>query len=277
MRCIVNSVGDIAGMNIRSKLLEGADWREGEPLCGSPTYWLGDMVMVTIDDEHILHESLDSEIKSGLDIDIELMIYTTRHKSVSNTRSLTVHHVGNYWEARFGGKERALPVSAPNWTTEALRLLNANAKGLGYSISFEATHHGPWLETPHFFIEIGSTEQEWREDEPAMAIARTVLSLQETDYPIAVGVGGGHYAPRHTDVALTRRVSFGHIVPTYALKDKAGGEIRAALGLAVDATPGAELLYPHRKGLNGEQKGACRDFAEEKGLRIVSSEELEPI
>ena len=36
-----------------------------------------------------------------------------------------------------------------------------------------------------------------------------------------MGIGGGHYAPRFTEVSLTKRISFGHMLPVHAfdLKD----------------------------------------------------------
>jgi len=110
----------------------------------------------------------------------------------------------------------------PRMMTLALLFLRHYARDLDFQISFETTHHGPYLETPTFFIEIGSDENAWPEVEPAKAIARVILDLDKSDITdedeVGIGVGGGHYAPRHTDFIERMKASIGHMVPNYALR-----------------------------------------------------------
>jgi D-aminoacyl-tRNA deacylase len=162
----------------------------------------------------------------------------------------------------------------------ALRRLRHHGAGLPYEISYEATHHGPWLSTPTFYIEIGSDESRWPDPEAAEAIARTVLDLGRRGEapadspggpddgpaaPIAVGVGGGHYAPRHTDVSLDGLADFGHIVPNHALDQDP--EVR--IQMALDATPGAKAVYFHRKSMKKPLVREMEGFCERRGVKVL--------
>jgi len=154
--------------------------------------------------------------------------------------------------------------------TAALRGLRKEAKGLPYNVTFEATHHGPYLTTPTFYIEQGSTETEWADLAASRAIARVLLALEPVDAPIAIGLGGGHYVPRHTDLALERRVAFGHLLAAYALE----GESGRAIDQAVERTEGATLAYVHRKSLAKPDVRTFEDRLERRGLRIVREADL---
>jgi len=156
--------------------------------------------------------------------------------------------------------------------TAALRRLRLEAKGLPYQVTFEATHHGPYLETPTFYIEQGSTEREWADLDASRAIARTLLGLEPLDVPIAVGIVGGHYAPRHTDVVMARRVAFGHLIPSLAL-DGLPDEV---LEQAIRCTPGASLAYLHRKSLGKPEARDLETRLAARGLRVVHEADLPP-
>ena len=102
--------------------------------------------------------------------------------------------------------------------TSLLRGLKANAADIPFQVSFETTHHGPFLKKPTLFIEIGSDKTNWENQRAAQVIAKTLLGVEVNEYPIAIGIGGGHYAPRFTEVALSKKISFGHLFPNYAME-----------------------------------------------------------
>src|SRR2546426_399596 len=164
-----------------------------------------------------------------------------------------------------GGQPETLVPSAPRWMTAALRGLRKEARGLSYDVTFEATHHGPYLTTPTFYIEQGSTETEWADHAASRAIARVLLGLEPVDAPIAIGLGGGHYVPRPTDLALQRRIAFGHLLAAYALE---GGSANA-IDQAIERTEGATLAYLHRKSLSKPDVRALEEHLETRGLRII--------
>jgi D-aminoacyl-tRNA deacylase len=141
---------------------------------------------------------------------------------------------------------------------------------LSYEVTFEATHHGPYLAAPTFFIEQGSAEREWSDLAASRAIARVLLDLEPLDAPVAIGLGGGHYVPRHTDLACRRRIAFGHLLATYALEKAKPG----VLEQAVERTEGATMAYLHRKAL---PKPTVRDVEERLAslsVRIVREGDL---
>jgi D-aminoacyl-tRNA deacylase len=132
--------------------------------------------------------------------------------------------------------------------TQTLRAL-ARARDLeGYAaeVTFEATHHGPRLESPAFFVELGSDATAWEDPTGGRTVARAVHEALRTavpDYPVAVGLGGGHYAPRFTEAALTRRVHYGHLWPRYHMNDRV--DVADLLAKAVAATPGCTGVHIH--------------------------------
>jgi D-aminoacyl-tRNA deacylase len=208
MKVIIISRTDIASCNIFDRLNELEKWKTKGEFLQRPVYFHDDLCIATIPDEHIFHDNADLELKTVLGNDPECIIYASRHRSESGKRSLTVHPIGNFGSADFGGRPKTLVPSSPHLMTQALRLLRKKAKDLDFSVSYEATHHGPYLQTPTFFIEIGSDENAWRDENAALAIAETLLEVRTKDYPVGIGVGGGHYVPRITDVALEREISF---------------------------------------------------------------------
>lgn len=263
---------DEASVNQRSELLELAPWSAGPPFSGRPSYRHGDWRLVSIPELHLYRDHLDRDLAAAFGEPFDLIVYLSKHQSGSGRPSLTVHPVGNPRAADLGGRPGSLVPAAPRRMTGALRTLRREAAGLDYDATFEATHHGPYLETPSFFIEQGSTEREWGDREASRAIARTLLAFEPVDAPVALGVGGGHYVPRHSDLAKTRRIAFGHLLATYVLE----GPLDALLDQAVDRTPGATLAYVHRKAVGKAEARELEDALGARGLRVVREADLEP-
>jgi D-aminoacyl-tRNA deacylase len=275
MNLIVTSAEDIASMNIRKHILSLGNWEDaGKVFDGSPVLAYGNFNMVLIQDIHLHFEELDVRLKEETGIGPECIIFASRHRSESGLRTLTVHPLGNYGDAQFGGSSGKLVPTAPGLMTSALLALKKNASTLDFEVSFECTHHGPFLRTPTFFIEIGSDESAWPEKPAGEVLAKTILELDSVkdtkDDVIAIGVGGGHYAPRHSDVALTRQISFGHMVPNYALGYLDEGMARQV----IERTPGCEVVYFHRKSMKKPLYREMKAKFEELGLRPVSSKDL---
>lgn len=270
VRFFVASEADEASRHQRDALLALATWESDVAFGGRTSWRWRDSVLVTIPEHHPYRDHLDRDLEGVFGHPADLVVYLSKHVSESRRPSLTVHPIGNPRGAEFGGQPETLVPSAPRWMTAALRGLRKEAKGLAYNVTFEATHHGPYLTTPTFYIEQGSTETEWADLAASRAIARVLLALEPTDAPIAVGLGGGHYVPRHTDLALERRIAFGHLLAAYALKGASGN----AIDRAVERTDGATLAYLHRKSLLKPDVRAFEERLETLGLRIVREADL---
>ncbi|MEM0344249.1 MAG: D-aminoacyl-tRNA deacylase [Thermoplasmata archaeon] len=270
VKLIVTSSDDPASMNIRARLLERSGWSEKEVFGGHPVMAKDDFRMVLVDRIHLEEDYVDRSFREATGEAPEAVIFASRHRAESRIPTLTVHPIGNYSAADFGGLPRTLCPAAPHLMTAALRELHKNAKGLGFNVSFETTHHGPSTESPTFYIEIGSYEELWTREDAADAVAESILTAAPRESPVVVCVGGGHYAPRFTDVALSRDVSIGHMAANYAL-ESLDDEMIAQMS---SKSAGARKVYFHRKGM---PKPAYRELSERftrLGFEEVSSADL---
>ena len=271
MRYLVASGADEASRNQAAELLKVASWQREEPFEGQPAWRLRDMVLVMIAGIHLDRDHLDRDLETHYGERVGLIVYLSKHRSESARPSLTVHPIGNPNAAELGGQPRTLVPSSPRFMTSALRALKKAAASLPYEVTYEATHHGPYLTAPTFYIEQGSTEREWADLRASKTIAQVLVALEPTDSPIAVGLGGGHYVPRHTDLAITRRIAFGHLLPAYAL-EKASIDI---IDQAVERTDGATHAYLHRKTIRKPDVRRLEERLERLGLKVIRESDLE--
>jgi len=283
---IISSTEDPASTNIKNSLLEQTTWEEHGTFYNTPVYRhtsMNNLVIVTIPDKKIRHENIDTQIYEQLHIEPKIAIFLSRHRSKMGEPTLTVHAIGNYGDAKFGGKPKTLVPAAPRMMTHLLRLIKKNLQPtyLKYQVCYEVTHHGPFLKIPTLFVEVGSTEIQWQQKEPASLIASSLLELlakyhyeeeYPNDIPVLLGIGGGHYAPRFTEFALAKKIAFGHMIPTYQID---GGNIDdEILEKTIQATPNIKGVYLHKKELKKSQVTQYRNWFENKGLSIISSKDL---
>jgi len=200
---LVHSSLDPAGNNIRSgidTLLADQGTARPYPLENQ------DLIFHTADRRLIVLDHVDRELE------VDLIIFLSRHSSEHPLPVLSVHVTGNIGPAGLGGIAGSLAVASPPWMHSVLRNLAKYAPE-GYRATYEVTHHGPTeLSTPSFFVEIGSTEKEWTDDRAGYAVARSVLEANPGETVNVLGIGGTHYARRETEIALQSRTAFGHIV-----------------------------------------------------------------
>lgn len=245
-----------------------------------------DIIIATINDRKINHEFLDEEIEKKLNVKLTHAIFISRHTSKTGNPTLTVHPIGNYGLAEFGGKEKTLVESSPGLMTQLLRLLKKNAKSanLYHKVCFEVTHHGPFLNIPTLFVEVGSDEEEWKKIKPAKIVAKSVIELLESYHkkdpflnksPVIIGIGGGHYAPRFTDVALEKDVAFGHMIPMYHIE--AGNINEEMIEEALKKTPNVKGVYIHKKSMKKSQVTDYKNWFETRGIKVFSSKDLKSI
>ncbi len=292
MILIVYSTEDLAGINIFQRLMETVDWELQDDLKfdGNEVYtYKKNAVLVNINEYHLYFDHVDSSAQGalgdqGFEFNPETVIFLSKHRSASGMKTLTVHPIGNYRsKAEYGGSPEKLVPASPHLMTEALRKLYDNAKKaddplLEYEVTFEVTHHGPYLETPTFFIEIGSDEITWCDAKAGQVIAKTIMGVIDLavedpckSYPVALGMGGGHYAPRHSEVARNKLIAFGHMIPSYALD---AGLPEYMLEHALESTPGVELIYFQRKAFKKQRYRELQAWFEERGYKPIRANDL---
>ena len=232
------------------------------------------MVIMSIPGTHIYAENVD-EVAKDAGINANEIIFLSRHKAASGIPTLTVHPIGNFNDAEFGGRPRTLVKASPTTTTALLRSLSSIDTGT-FKVSFEVTHHGPYVNIPATFIEIGSDEQQWKDKNAAMMIANAILDHEEMNNPAAIGLGGGHYAPRFTEIALNRKVDFGHMIPEYAFGGSDDNDLKRMITDAAEKS-GTKLVYIHKKSMKGDMEKRMVSAVKSYGLETISSNDLDII
>jgi len=153
----------------------------------------------------------------------ELVIFASKHSSENKVPCLTVHSDGNWGRAVLGGKDYTISFAPALYIKQALlelfRLKN-ELKLEKYQVSLEVTHHGPNLQVPSLWVEVGSSMEEWNDLKACEAVCEAILSLNRLklkNETVVVGFGGPHYAPGFTKLVLTKNYAVGHIIPKYVL------------------------------------------------------------
>ena len=264
---IVCSAADPASMNIKEKLLALHDWERVGSVYESERFRIVEVAKL-----HIFCDHIDSELeKRGLPTD--LIIFASKHKSDSSGRFFSAHFTGNVGDARFGGNPRELAPAAPQLLKpflHSMRSLSADmASTSDYEVAMESTHHGPTaLTVPSIYIEIGSAPAEWVDPDAGRVVASAILELelrpQKTDFAVAVGFGGGHYAHRQTKLIFETEVTFGHNFPKYQLNALDEPLIRDAM-----VKSNADFAYFDRKSMNAAQRDRIRAAIEAAGYEVL--------
>jgi len=278
MNLIIASEADSASLNLKSRLLEMAKWVEDGDFNGKRVwkltedygaFCLKDTRLITIEELHIHAEGIDKEWEEKTDMEIENIVFLSRHKAASGRPSLTVHPIGNWGKADYGGVEGKVSGASPKWMTGLLLSIYKNRLP-GYDVCFEATHHGPLVEKPTMFLEIGSGEEQWELKEPAKALIKSLLELEAASGVNAIGIGGGHYTPRFTEAAMSHKVCFGHMIANYGISPLTPEILNEAI-----KSCDADGLYFHRKGMKRSDYRKWKEYAEENGFTVFNQSDYE--
>lgn len=217
---IISSSKDPAGMNIRNSLLEMFEFgKTGGKFEGNEIFQLDTLKNKTIksyltESDLIFYENIDKKIEA------DIFVFASKHRSKENTKSFAIHPIGNWSKADLGGKENKLCPSSGVLLKNLFLELNNAAKDHGYELTMEATHHGPYVEKPAVFCEIGSTEEEWNDKNNGGLMAKTIiqgLGNENKSYETAFGIGGPHYCNNFNKIALRTNIALSHICPKYHL------------------------------------------------------------
>lgn len=205
-------------------------------------------------------------------IDADFLIFASLHKSESEKPTLTVHPIGNWNKAEYGGRDKTLTPTNSFLIKNYLCALQKEETPSQYGISLECSHHGPLLTKPTVFIELGSCEKQWTNKGAAKAIANTILSSTSLDgnFKSAIALGGGHYCSSFTKVVLRTEYALGHICPSYALPSFN----EEMLQKAIEATfPKPEAIILDWKGL-GKEKARIKELLKGQKLPILRARKL---
>jgi D-aminoacyl-tRNA deacylase len=206
---IAYSKKDLAGINIIEQFKKIA--------------FAPEIPIIELKKDSIYSEDLNKENYPLLK-NIDFIIFATKHKSKKGNPSLSLHAPGNFRKPDFGGKlGKVCNTSAfvLKYLFQNLNKIAEQEKLEDDEITLEVTHHGPLIETPCCFIELGSSEKQWSQEKPAKILAKTILSLKnykpdEKSIP-AIAIGGPHYCPNFNKIQLNSKYAISHIIADYNL------------------------------------------------------------
>ncbi|MFP4117375.1 MAG: D-aminoacyl-tRNA deacylase [Candidatus Woesearchaeota archaeon] len=272
---IVIDKNDTASMNIYHKLMdeEKVFTKSSIRFKDESTYFYKDTYLVMNDKRSAEAEQIDEDIRRLTSMDPDMIIFPTVHRSKSGIPSLTTHVPGNWGTADAGGMEKKLCRSAESFMKEALMHMSEKIKTrqlTDFDVVQEVTHHGPLVSCPCMFIEIGSTEKEWSNDEAGRVIANTLVYLIENSsaimdkgYKSFFGIGGPHTCSNFMKIVLNdERLALGHACPKYNLENLDEAMILQAIEKSSRPT---DLVVLDWKGM-GQEKDRIRQILEKNGI-----------
>jgi D-aminoacyl-tRNA deacylase len=203
---VVASKKDKAGINITTNLSQFKNQ---------------DFDFYLVDDEIIYTENINLEKISNYDF----IIFASKHSSGQGEKALAIHSVGNFHTADFGGEKGKVGKSSAMFQKQLFENLKKNVKKhelKDFVVTMEATHHGPLINKPCVFIEIGSSDLEYGNRRAGFIIAKTISetieSFKENPYnEVAIGIGGPHYCPNFNKLQENSNAAISHVIPQYAL------------------------------------------------------------
>jgi len=221
MILIVASKKDEAGTSIARKIVELQDFKTIPEQFQEDSIFYGKILDTEVKLVFIKEESINAQFITDY-FKPQLIVFVSRHSSLSGIPTLSVHTPGNLVdEAKMGGIPKKVSVSPASTMKNILQEMTKikEETALDYEISYECTHHGPSLDVPTMFAELGSSPKQWRDQKAAEAVAHAVVNAlcNRQTHPAALGIGGPHYNEKFTEIALKTSIAFGHIIPKYAI------------------------------------------------------------
>ncbi|MGI0081336.1 MAG: D-aminoacyl-tRNA deacylase [Nitrososphaerales archaeon] len=263
---IINSALDPAGSNIHDRLVEEFGYKEiADQYDGLTAYGEGEALLVTSKKEILFVEDLDDYFPDCR------YVFISKHWAESGIPSLTAHFAGNFGKNEFGGNPGEIARFSPSMLKRYFSSLNLLRDEIPqtYSLTLEATHHGPTsLKAPVLFVELGSGPEQWKDPNAARWVCEALVNSLQARNDLgkcALAFGGVHYSQKFNKFVLESGFKLGPIVPKYALEflDK---------GLMEQLTQKGDQRITHAvldmKGLGSHK---------EKVVKLVSEFELETI
>ncbi|MBT3324308.1 hypothetical protein HN681_03100 [archaeon] len=211
-------------------------------------------------------ENIDEEVEG------DVYIFATTHKSEKGDVSLTVHAPGNFGKAELGGKDKELCVAPASLIKKMYLELKKRFEGV---VSLEVTHHGPFMKKPACFLEIGSSEKEWNDKELGKIIAEVLRDSlgKEEKCKTLIGIGGNHYPHDFNKILDRTEYAIGHICPKYNLENLDENMLKQMLERNLEEV---DLVAVDWKGL-GQNKAKVKELLEKLNIKYKKTKELRSV
>ena len=261
-RSIVISRADPISIGVAEILIESFDFKPNYQI-----YRRGEVEIHFIEMKHIYAEEI------GEKLGVDLVVFPSSHKSEKGIQAFLTHPVGNWKdEALYGGRPRKLSMTSALMLTNSLQTLMSEVDRLGmkgWDVRLEVTHHGPYTSVPSIFIEVGGSDTSTITRRELEVVATASLRAAETEIyntdKIALGFGGGHYAPTFTKLVVEGLYNIGHICPKYALPIDEE-MVKQAIEKVVEKP---KLALIDWKGIPSQHRTELISIIEKHGLELV--------
>ncbi len=269
MILLVHSSRDVAGVNIAQGILEHYPFtKTSNSYQENPIYTAevgGKQIsFLTLKEEAVNSQCLGDDFPGA-----QLVVFISRHSSQSGKPTLSVHTTGNFGEAQLGGLPRSLSIAPAVAMQTALRALCGLKEelGLDYEVSYEGTHHGPTLNLPVMFVELGSSEHQWGDLTAARVVGdaamTAITNFSDQSDAAVLGIGGPHYNQKFSRMALSGEAAFGHMIPKYAVGQVDAAMISQCVQKTLEKVSSAVLDW---KGIQSQDKPKLLSVLQEAGL-----------
>jgi len=254
---IISSKQDTAGKNIFNKLKEYPE-----------------LNCHLIEEDSIYAENIDKKFPAG-----NFFIFATKHKSQEARKTFSIHAPGNFKKAELGGQDSKICFTSSLFLKHLFQVLNQEAKNSDYEVTMEVTHHGPYLNKPCCFIEIGTTEKQWKDEEAGKIIARTIKKAinsfesnkEKEKWKAAIGIGSPHYCPNFNKIQLNSEYAISHIIPSYVFPITL-----ETLKEAIEKTQEkVEIAILDWKGMKGEERQETIKLLNQLNLPYKKTSDIE--
>lgn len=260
-RLLICSRADKASLKMADFLQSNYDFTQSER--NEDLFESGNLLLYFIRGLHLNYSNLETEVGS-LGIQPADVVFLSKHSSSAGIKSLTVHATGNFGIAELGGLDNHVSMSDPGFMSSSLRIM-ASEPVEGFNTTFEATHHGPFLMVPNYFIEIGTTENEWGNRSALSVVTRAIVESQASGGDSFVGVGGGHYCPKITEYVLNNGCDVGHIISKHSHNSLTA----ESLAETVKNTPSCKGFIMDHKGTRGPVRQMVREAVNDASLELI--------
>jgi D-aminoacyl-tRNA deacylase len=173
-----------------------------------------------VEEETIFTKSLDLDKINQADF----VIFASKHESEKGGKTLSVHAPGNWRSADMGGEPGKVCKASAQFQKQLFENLHKQVRENNlyekYMVTLECTHHGPLIDKPCVYIEIGASDLEWSDRKAAFTVAKAIRDTVQTFKPnefneIAIGIGGPHYCPNFNILQEKSNYAIAHIIPGY--------------------------------------------------------------
>ncbi|KAM0831155.1 hypothetical protein ACQ4PT_065741 [Festuca glaucescens] len=219
---VVATASDPASVGPAAAFLAMPGWSPGPPIPeGMESFTNGNVRLLKHECSIIAEDDLDRRWQEATGEVVSEVIFLSKHTAVSNRPALTVHPIG---VPHLREDETPPQGGRPGWAALTnprigpwLRLLQKVAADQGLVPEFEILWKGlgledgnavgTWLGYVDIFISLYGVTVE---------VVVWLESLRNGE-KVLLGIGGGHYAPRHMDIVVKDGVWVGHLLSGYSL------------------------------------------------------------